>query len=60
MRTARRNPTGGGGMAVQGQDGDETLTCRVCNREFSFTVGEQEFYKKQGYANKPVVVKTAM
>ena len=40
-------------MAVQGQDGDETLTCRVCNREFSFTVGEQEFYKKQGYANKP-------
>ena len=35
------------GKAVQSQDGDETLTCRACNREFCFPVGEQEFYKAQ-------------
>ena len=41
------------GNAVQGQDGDETLTCRDCNREFAFTICEQEFYKEKGCKNRP-------
>ena len=41
------------GKAVQGQDGDKTLTCRDCQRTFSFTVGEQGFYKEKGYTNAP-------
>jgi hypothetical protein len=47
------------GKAVQVQDGDETLTCRDCNREFAFTVGEHEFYMEKGYATSQVAIKTA-
>jgi len=32
---------------------DETLYCRDCNQEFTFTVGEQEFYASRGLTNKP-------
>jgi cleavage and polyadenylation specificity factor subunit 4 len=32
---------------------DETLSCRDCNAEFVFTVGEQEFYEEKGFTNKP-------
>jgi CxxC-x17-CxxC domain-containing protein len=32
---------------------DETLYCRDCNQEFTFTVGEQEFYASRGLMNKP-------
>ncbi len=32
---------------------DETLYCRDCNQEFTFTVGEEEFYASRGLTNKP-------
>ena len=41
------------GKAPQGQDGDKTLTCRHCAREFLFTVDEQKFYKEKDYVNEP-------
>ncbi len=33
---------------------DETLKCRDCEEDFVFTAGEQEFYKKMKFDNKPV------
>ena len=32
---------------------DKTLTCRDCGQEFTFTVGEQEFYSSRGLLNEP-------
>ena len=32
---------------------DQTLYCRDCNQEFTFTVGEQEFYASRGLTNTP-------
>ena len=32
---------------------DKTMTCKDCNAEFIFTVGEQEFYKEKGFENEP-------
>ena len=32
---------------------DKTLTCRDCGQEFTFTVGEQEFYASRGLMNEP-------
>jgi len=32
---------------------DETLKCEDCTKEFTFTVGEQEFYAEKGLVNKP-------
>ena len=32
---------------------DKTLVCADCGREFSFTVGEQEFYASRGLQNEP-------
>jgi CxxC-x17-CxxC domain-containing protein len=32
---------------------DKTMTCRDCNSEFVFTVGEQEFYAEKGFTNTP-------
>ena len=32
---------------------DKTLTCRDCNAEFVFTIGEQEFYAEKGFTNEP-------
>ena len=32
---------------------DKTLTCRDCNREFVFTVSEQEFFAQKGFTNEP-------
>lgn len=32
---------------------DQTLYCRDCNSEFTFTVGEQEFYASRGLTNSP-------
>lgn len=37
---------------------DETLQCRDCGDDFTFTVGEQEFYKQMKFENKPVRCKT--
>ena len=32
---------------------DQTLYCRDCNQEFTFTIGEQEFYANRGLTNAP-------
>jgi CxxC-x17-CxxC domain-containing protein len=32
---------------------DKTITCRDCNSEFVFTIGEQEFYAEKGFTNEP-------
>jgi CxxC-x17-CxxC domain-containing protein len=32
---------------------DKTLTCRDCGEQFTFTVGEQEFYAEKGFTNEP-------
>jgi len=32
---------------------DKTLTCRDCGKDFTFTVGEQEFYRSRGLQNEP-------
>ena len=32
---------------------DQTLYCRDCNQEFTFTSGEQEFYASRGLTNAP-------
>lgn len=32
---------------------DKTITCRDCGAEFTFTVGEQEFYAQKGFTNEP-------
>lgn len=32
---------------------NKTLVCRDCGREFTFTVGEQEFYFSRGLLNEP-------
>ena len=32
---------------------DKKLKCKDCDCEFTFTVGEQEFYKEKGFENEP-------
>ena len=32
---------------------DQTLTCRDCNQNFTFTAGEQEFFASRGLTNTP-------
>ena len=32
---------------------DKTLTCAECGADFTFTVGEQEFFASKGYTNEP-------
>jgi CxxC-x17-CxxC domain-containing protein len=32
---------------------DKTLACRDCGYEFTFTVGEQEFFASKGFTNEP-------
>ena len=32
---------------------DKTLVCRDCGQEFTFTIGEQEFYSSRGLQNEP-------
>ena len=32
---------------------DQKLVCRDCGNEFTWTKGEQEFYKQKGFDNKP-------
>ena len=32
---------------------DKTLVCRDCGQEFTFSVGEQEFYLSRGLMNEP-------
>ncbi len=32
---------------------DKTLTCVECGYDFTFTVGEQEFFASRGFTNEP-------
>ena len=32
---------------------DKVLVCKDCNNEFTFTEGEQAFYKEKGFENEP-------
>ena len=32
---------------------DKTLVCKDCGSDFTFTVGEQEFYEEKGFQNEP-------
>lgn len=32
---------------------DKVLKCRDCGKEFTFTVGEQEFYAEKGFEHEP-------
>ena len=32
---------------------DKTLVCAECSAEFTFTVGEQEFFASRGFTNEP-------
>ncbi len=32
---------------------DKSLTCRDCDRTFTFTAGEQEFHAEKGFTNSP-------
>jgi CxxC-x17-CxxC domain-containing protein len=32
---------------------DKVLTCRDCDKEFVFTVGEQQFYQSKGLQHEP-------
>jgi len=32
---------------------DKKVTCSDCNKEFTFTVSEQEFYASKGFTNVP-------
>lgn len=32
---------------------DKILTCKDCGTKFTFTAGEQEFYKEKGFDNEP-------
>ncbi len=33
---------------------DKTLTCVECGSDFTFTVGEQEFFASRGFTNEPM------
>ena len=32
---------------------DKTLTCEDCGNPFTFSAGEQEFYRQKGFTNEP-------
>lgn len=32
---------------------DRQLTCADCNRDFTWTAGEQEFFHEKGFTNPP-------
>ncbi len=32
---------------------DQTLTCKDCGKQFTWTAGEQEFYAQKGFNNPP-------
>ncbi|OGH19169.1 MAG: zinc-binding protein [Candidatus Levybacteria bacterium RIFCSPHIGHO2_12_FULL_38_12] len=33
---------------------DQTLQCRDCGKQFTWTASEQEFYQQKGFQNAPV------
>lgn len=32
---------------------DKVLVCKDCGKQFTFTAGEQEFYREKGFQNEP-------
>ena len=32
---------------------DNTIVCKDCGKEFTFTANEQEFYAEKGFTNEP-------
>lgn len=32
---------------------DQVLTCKDCGKQFTWTVGEQQFYQDKGFTNPP-------
>jgi len=34
---------------AQASEGDKTLPCEECGKDFTFTAGEQEFYEEKGF-----------
>ena len=34
---------------AQASEGDKTLNCEECGKDFTFTAGEQEFYEEKGF-----------
>ena len=32
---------------------DQQMTCADCNRDFTWTAGEQEFFREKGFTNPP-------
>ncbi|NLM27569.1 MAG: cytochrome C551 [Clostridiaceae bacterium] len=32
---------------------DKIIVCKDCGAEFTFTEGEQQFYKEKGFENEP-------
>ena len=47
------NRGGGDGGGDGGDLQDKIINCRDCSKDFTFTVGEQEFYKEKGFENEP-------
>lgn len=48
-QSKKSNNTGGNFIMA-----DKTLVCKDCGQEFTFTQGEQDFYKEKGFENEPV------
>lgn len=40
--------------AVESKFVDRVLPCKECNKDWTFTVGEQEFYAEKEFENDPV------
>ena len=38
---------------------DKIIVCKDCGSDFTFTEGEQEFYKEKGFENEPQRCQTA-
>ncbi len=43
-----------GGIYMENNYEDITLTCKDCGSEFVFTAGEQAFYAEKGFENQPL------
>ena len=39
-------------------EGDKVLKCRDCGEEFTFTAGEQAFYRERGFQHEPTRCRT--
>ena len=55
QRYGARNPESGqkNSSEVPTMYEDKILVCKGCEKEFTFTAGEQEFYAEKGFQNEP-------